>query len=162
MSAPLYKITATRNSGETEALSAYQGQVLLIVNTASKCGFTYQYEGLQHLYSTFGPQGFQVLAFPCDQFGHQEPGSDTEIAGFCSTRFGVEFPLFSKIDVNGPATHPVYAYLKHAAPGLLGTTNIKWNFTKFLVGKSGDVLKRYGPTVKPEAIAPDIQAALAR
>ncbi|MCU7554228.1 glutathione peroxidase [Alteromonas sp. ASW11-19] len=161
MSTSLYEITATRNSGETESMSAYQGQVLLIVNTASECGFTYQYEGLQSLYDTFNKQGFQVLAFPCDQFGHQEPGSDEEIASFCTARFGVEFPLFSKIDVNGPDTHPLYAYLKQAAPGLLGTTNIKWNFTKFLISKSGDVIKRYGPTVKPDKLDADIRATLA-
>lgn len=156
----IYSHNAIRNNGSEESLSDYKGNVLLIVNTASKCGFTYQYEGLEKLYNRFKDRGFAVLAFPCDQFGHQEPGSDEEIAGFCSGSFGVTFPLFKKTEVNGDNTHPLYVTLKNEAPGLLGTRNIKWNFTKFLVDAQGKVVRRYGPTTKPEAIAADIEACL--
>ncbi|MCG8497225.1 MAG: glutathione peroxidase [Enterobacterales bacterium] len=146
----------TLNNGEQTTLEQYKGKVLLIVNTASKCGFTPQYEGLETLYKKFRDKGFEILGFPCDQFGHQEPGSDEDIAQFCSLNFGVSFPLFKKTNVNGPDANPLFEELKHAAPGLLGTKRIKWNFTKFLVTDQGKVLKRYAPTVKPEAIEKDI------
>ena len=131
------------------------------MNTASKCGFTPQYEGLQKLHETYADQGFAVLGFPCDQFGNQEPGSDDEIAGFCERNFGVTFPLFAKVDVNGGQAHPVFRWLRSERGGLLGN-KIKWNFTKFLVGRDGTVLGRYAPTTKPERIAADIEAALER
>ena len=152
----LYEHPITLNNGEQTTLEQYKGKVLLIVNTASKCGFTPQYEGLETLYKKFRDKGFEILGFPCDQFGHQEPGSDEDIAQFCSLNFGVSFPLFKKTNVNGPDTNPLFEELKHAAPGLLGTKRIKWNFTKFLVTDQGKVLKRYAPTVKPEAIEKDI------
>lgn len=129
---------------------------MLIVNTASKCGFTPQYEGLETLYKKYHDNGFEILGFPCDQFGHQEPGSDEDIAQFCSLNFGVSFPLFKKTNVNGPDANPLFEELKKEAPGLLGTKRIKWNFTKFLVDAQGKVIKRYAPTVKPEAIEKDI------
>jgi len=157
----IYDLTATLNNGKDKKLSAYKGKVLLIVNTASKCGFTPQYEGLQKLYGQFHGQGFEVLAFPCDQFGHQEPGSDDDIKSFCDLNYGVEFPLFSKIDVNGANEHPLYKFLKDEKGGLLGDS-IKWNFTKFLVDKSGKVVERYAPTTPPERIAPDIEKLLAK
>jgi glutathione peroxidase len=156
----IYDITAQRNAGETQSLRDYKGQVLLIVNTASQCGFTPQYEGLQALQSRFGSQGFAVLAFPCDQFGHQEPGSDAEIRGFCETRFAATFPLFAKIDVNGPKAHPLFVHLKSKQGGGLLGSAIKWNFTKFLVGRDGNVLDRFAPTTSPSAIAPKIEALL--
>ena len=156
----LYDFEMPRNNGEVEHLSAYKGQVVLVVNTASKCGFTPQYDGLQNLYDQYKAQGFAVLAFPCDQFGHQEPGDDAQIQEFCSLNFNVNFPLFKKIEVNGQGTAPVYEYLKNAAPGLLGSKAIKWNFTKFLVDTNGNVVKRYGPNTKPEAIKGDIEALL--
>ena len=152
----LYEHPITLNNGEQTTLEQYKGKVLLIVNTASKCGFTPQYEGLETLYKKFRDKGFEILGFPCDQFGHQEPGSDEDIAQFCSLNFGVSFPLFKKTNVNGPDANPLFEELKHAAPGLLGTKRIKWNFTKFLVTDQGKVLKRYAPTVKPEAIEKDI------
>ncbi len=157
----LYDLNATDVTGSPVALSRFKGRVLLIVNTASKCGFTPQYEGLEALQSRFHERGFDVLGFPCNQFGHQEPGSDSDIAEFCSTRFSTSFPLFSKIEVNGPNAHPLYQYLKKQAPGVLGTEAIKWNFTKFLVDGQGKVVKRYGSQTKPEAIAADIEALLA-
>jgi glutathione peroxidase len=147
----IYELEATRNGGKVEPLSAYRGKVLLIVNTASQCGFTPQYQGLQALYRAHRDQGLEILGFPCDQFGHQEPGSDTEIATFCERNFGVTFPLFAKIEVNGNGTHPVFAHLKRAAPGLLGQA-IKWNFTKFLVDREGRVVKRYAPSTPPEKL----------
>jgi glutathione peroxidase len=146
--------------GETRTLRDYAGKALLIVNVASKCGFTPQYAGLEALQKQFGPRGFEVLGFPCDQFGHQEPGDEAEIKSFCTLNYGVSFPMFAKIEVNGPGAHPLYRALKKAAPGLLGTEAIKWNFTKFLVGRDGRVLKRYAPNDKPEAIAADIEKAL--
>ena len=152
----IYDFTAERMDGSSQAFSDLQDKVLLIVNTASKCGFTPQYEGLETLYKKFRDKGFEILGFPCDQFGHQEPGSDEDIAQFCSLNFGVSFPLFKKTNVNGPDANPLFEELKHAAPGLLGTKRIKWNFTKFLVTDQGKVLKRYAPTVKPEAIEKDI------
>ena len=162
MSNDLYQFHATLNNGDDIDFSQYQGQVLLIVNTASKCGFTPQYDGLQNIYSQFKHRGFQVLGFPCDQFGHQEPGNDAEIAQFCSLTFNVDFPLFKKIEVNGSNTAPIYQYLKTAAPGVLGTKGIKWNFTKFLVDKSGKVIKRYAPTTKPQELVDDIEHLLSQ
>jgi glutathione peroxidase len=157
----LYDITARTNAGTEESLARYRGQVLLIVNTASRCGFTPQYAGLQALQERFGVEGFSVLAFPCDQFGHQEPGSDAEIRTFCETSYRTTFPLFAKIEVNGPKAHPLYAFLKGEKGGLLGSA-IKWNFTKFLVGRDGAVLERFPPQTSPEAIAPKVTAALKR
>ena len=151
----LYDFSATLNSGEVCALSEFRGKVLLIVNVASKCGFTPQYEGLQGLYETFGPRGFAVLGFPCDQFGHQEPGADAEIAAFCRLNFGVTFPLFAKIEVNGAGAHPLYRWLKQQKGGFLGS-RIKWNFTKFLVDRAGPSAGAFAPTVRPERIAQNI------
>ncbi|WP_426566653.1 glutathione peroxidase [Angustibacter sp. McL0619] len=155
----LTDFTARSIDGSDVDLSTFSGEVVLVVNTASQCGFTPQYQGLQELHDTFGGQGFSVLGFPCDQFGGQEPGDEAEIAQFCERNFGVTFPLFSKVDVNGPQAHPVFAWLRTEKGGLLGD-KIKWNFTKFLVGKDGQVIDRYAPTTKPEAIADDIRAAL--
>ena len=156
----LYEHAITLNNGEQTTLEQYKGKVLLIVNTASKCGFTPQYEGLESLYNKYNDKGFEILGFPCDQFGHQEPGSDEDIAQFCSLNFGVSFPLSKKTNVNGPDANPLFEELKNEAPGLLGTKRIKWNFTKFLVNAQGKVLKRYAPTVKPEAIEKDIAKLL--
>lgn len=158
--ATVYDFTARSVEGQDRSLADYKGKVLLVVNVASECGFTPQYEGLEALHRKFKDRGFAVLGFPCNQFGGQEPGSEDQIKGFCETRFGVTFPLFAKIEVNGAGTHPLYEFLKSAEPGLLGTEAIKWNFTKFLVGKDGNVLKRYAPPTKPEAIARDIETAL--
>ncbi|GFD77464.1 glutathione peroxidase [Tenacibaculum sp. KUL118] len=152
----LYAHPVTLNTGEQTTLEQYKGKVLLIVNTASKCGFTPQYEGLEALYKKYKDKGLEVLGFPCDQFGHQEPGSDDDIAQFCSLNFGVSFPLFKKTIVNGHDANPLFEALKEQAPGLLGTKRIKWNFTKFLVTSDGKVLKRYAPTIKPSAIEKDI------
>ncbi|MEP7703710.1 glutathione peroxidase [Paraglaciecola sp. 25GB23A] len=162
MTNKLYDFNLTLNNGQDTTLEPYQGKVLLIVNTASKCGFTPQYEGLQSLYSDLKDKGLVVLGFPCDQFGHQEPGSDSEIEQFCSLKFNVDFPLFKKIDVNGAQASPLFTFLKDEAPGLLGSKGIKWNFTKFLVSKSGKVVKRYASTTKPEDIRSDIEAQLAK
>ena len=158
----LYDIEVTTIAGENERLAAYAGKALLIVNVASKCGFTPQYEGLEALYRDKKDKGFAVLGFPCDQFGHQEPGNEEEIRNFCSLTYDVSFPMFAKIEVNGPATHPLYKYLKHAAPGVLGTEAIKWNFTKFLVDPSGRVVARYGSIDKPETLARHIEGVLPR
>ena len=152
--------SAVLASGEPQDLNDYQGKVLLIVNTASKCGFTPQYTGLESLHQTYGERGFSVLAFPCNQFGGQEPGSEEEIQSFCDLNYQTSFPLFSKIEVNGAISHPLYAHLKEQAPGVLGSKRIKWNFTKFLVNQEGEVVKRYAPSTKPEAIASDIEALL--
>ena len=152
--------SAALANGEPKDLSDYQGKVLLIVNTASKCGFTPQYTGLESLHQTYGERGFSVLAFPCNQFGGQEPGSEEEIQSFCDLNYQTSFPLFSKIEVNGATSHPLYAHLKEQAPGVLGSKRIKWNFTKFLVNQHGEVVKRYAPSTKPEAIASDIEALL--
>jgi|SRR5690242_15618280 len=146
--------------GSDVNLSAYAGKVLLIVNTASKCGFTPQYEGLEALHRRYAERGFEVLGFPCNQFGHQEPGDAAEIASFCSLTYDVTFPLFAKIDVNGDGADPLYAELKRQAPGLLGSKAIKWNFTKFLVDRTGKVVARYAPPTKPEEIAADIEKLL--
>jgi glutathione peroxidase len=157
----VFDFTAASLAGQPVNLAQYQDKVLLIVNTASACGFTPQYAGLEKLYKRFHAQGFEVLAFPCNQFGAQEPGTHDEIGAFCETRFGVTFPLFAKIDVNGAAAHPLYRHLKKTAPGVLGTEAIKWNFTKFLVRRDGTVAHRYAPTTKPEEIADDITALVA-
>jgi len=146
--------------GTPADLSAYAGKVLLIVNTASKCGFTPQYEGLEALHRELGPRGFEVLGFPCNQFGAQEPGDAAEIANFCSLTYDVTFPLFAKIDVNGGNADPLFEKLKEEAPGLMGSKSIKWNFTKFLVDRNGKTIKRYAPTTKPEEIKADIEALL--
>jgi glutathione peroxidase len=146
--------------GSTADLSAYAGKVLLIVNTASKCGFTPQYEGLEALHRDLAGRGFEVLGFPCNQFGGQEPGDAAEIANFCSLSYDVTFPLFAKIDVNGGSADPLFEKLKEEAPGLMGSRSIKWNFTKFLVDRSGKTIKRYAPTTKPEEIRADIEALL--
>lgn len=157
----VYEYSARTIDGAEQPLSAYRGRALLIVNVASKCGFTPQYAGLEALYRKFDGRGLTVLGFPCDQFGHQEPGDEAEIKSFCSLNFGVSFPLFAKIHVNGPDTHPLYGYLKAARPGLLGLQAIKWNFTKFLVDRGGEPLKRYAPADKPESLEADIETALA-
>ncbi|GAA6183184.1 MULTISPECIES: glutathione peroxidase [Alteromonadaceae] len=156
----IYDFQMPMNNGEIKELSDYKGKVLLIVNTASKCGFTPQYDGLQSLYTKYKSQGLEILGFPCDQFGHQEPGSDSEIEQFCSLNFNVDFPLFKKSDVNGKDASPLYEFLKAEAPGVLGSKSVKWNFTKFLVNKEGKVLARYAPKTKPEAIQKDIEALL--
>jgi len=157
----LFNIEAKRLDGTDTTLEAFRGKVLLIVNVASKCGFTPQYTGLEALYEEYREQGFEVLGFPCNQFANQEPGDEQAIANFCSTTYDVSFPMFSKIDVNGEHAHPLFQYLKSEKSGLLGTGGIKWNFTKFLVGKNGEVIKRYAPTDKPEKLRSDIEAALA-
>ena len=157
---PLYELSAEQLSGGTQSLADYAGRVLLIVNTASNCGFTPQYAGLESLYQRYQARGLTILGFPCNQFGAQEPGNAAEIASFCETHYGVSFPLFAKIDVNGEHAHPLFRYLKKAAPGLLGSEAIKWNFTKFLINRDGEVVKRYAPTLAPEAIAKDIEALL--
>jgi glutathione peroxidase len=146
--------------GKPVALRTYAGKVLLIVNTASKCGFTPQYEGLEALYQKYRDKGLVVLGFPCNQFGEQEPGSAEEIGSFCQKNYGVSFPMFEKIDVNGDAAHPLYRWLKTSAPGLLGSERIKWNFTKFLLDRNGKVVERYAPVTKPEDLAKDIEALL--
>jgi glutathione peroxidase len=156
----LSDFTARSITGDELPLSRYAGQVVLVVNTASQCGFTPQYEGLETLYETYEPRGLVVLGFPCDQFGHQEPGDEAAIDDFCKLNFGVTFPLFSKIDVNGSTAHPLYRWLREERSGILGDA-IKWNFTKFLVGRDGAVLARYAPTTTPDKIAGDIEAALA-
>ena len=152
----LHDFTATSLTGTETDLSQFKGKAVLVVNTASKCGFTPQYEGLEKLYEEYQDKGLVVLGFPCDQFGHQEPGDAAEIRRFCARTYDVTFPMFSKIEVNGPGAHPLYDHLKEARPGLLGSTAIKWNFTKFLVGADGVVLARYAPTDTPEQVERDI------
>jgi glutathione peroxidase len=159
MSKNIYDFNVKTIDGQEVSLSQYQGKVLLIVNVASKCGFTPQYKGLEQMYEEFKGE-VQVLGFPCNQFGKQEPGDAEEIKNFCSLTYDVKFPLFEKIDVNGPQAHPLYEYLKNAKPGLLGTEAIKWNFTKFLVNRQGEVVKRYAPTDTPESIKKDLAAYL--
>ena len=156
----VHDYSAKTIDGEDRKLSDYQGKVMVIVNTASKCGFTPQYQGLETVFREFRSRGLVVLGFPCDQFGHQEPGDETEIKKFCSLNYDVSFPMFSKVDVNGDHAHPLFKYLKDEAPGLLGSRGIKWNFTKFLVDKSGQVVKRYGSMDKPESIVKDIERLL--
>ncbi len=155
----VYDFFVQLGNGKEKSLRDYKGKVLLIVNTASECGFTPQYQGLQELYERYKSKGFEILAFPCDQFGHQEPGSDKQIQSFCQTNYGVTFPIFSKIDVNGRNADPLYTFLKSKQGGLLGD-NIKWNFTKFLVDKNGEVVDRYSPQTTPVRIAPDIEKLL--
>ncbi|MCG9737764.1 glutathione peroxidase [Shewanella insulae] len=154
----IYDFSLTRIDGSTQSMADYKDKVLLIVNTASKCGFTPQYQALQALYEQFGTERFAVLGFPCNQFGQQEQGDESEISQFCELNFGVSFPLFAKIEVNGDQTHPLYRYLKREAKGLLGSESIKWNFTKFLVDGNGRVLERFAPTTKPESLAEKIAA----
>lgn len=156
----LYDFEALSIDGKSVSLDQYRGKPLLIVNTASACGFTPQFGGLEKLHQTYGHRGLVVLGFPCNQFGSQDPGSNDEIAGFCQRNFGVTFPMMSKIDVNGAEAHPLYQWLSAEAPGLLGSKAIKWNFTKFLVGKDGRVIKRYAPQDAPEKLAKDIEEAL--
>ncbi len=160
MSEKIYGIPVKTIDGTETTLEQYRGKVLLVVNTASRCGFTPQYEGLNALYKKYRERGLVVLGFPCNQFGAQEPGSEAEIKSFCDLNFHTEFPLFAKIDVNGKHAHPLYALLKSEAPGILGTEAIKWNFTKFLIGPNGQVLKRYAPQDTPESLAKDVEAAL--
>jgi glutathione peroxidase len=155
----IYDFTATSLAGDDVPLKRFEGQVLLIVNTASACGFTPQYKGLEALQQTLAPRGFSVLGFPCNQFGSQEPGDATQIEQFCSVNYGVSFPMFAKIDVNGNDAHPLYQYLKNAKSGLLGSA-IKWNFTKFLVDRSGKVVARHAPTTKPEGLVREIEGLL--
>jgi glutathione peroxidase len=156
----IYSFSAQSLAGEPVPLDRYAGKVLLIVNTASECGFTPQYAGLQKLYEDLSARGLVVLGFPCNQFGKQEPGDATQIGSFCEQNYGVTFPMFEKIDVNGANAHPLYHWLTEEAPGLLGLEAIKWNFTKFLVDREGNVVKRYAPVTKPEAIAADIEKLL--
>ena len=156
----LYTFSARTLGGEAVSLDRYRGKVLLIVNTASECGFTPQYAGLQQLHERFGARGLEVLGFPCNQFGKQEPGDAAQIGSFCEKNFGVTFPMFEKVDVNGADAHPLFRYLTGEARGLFGTKSIKWNFTKFLVDRQGNVVKRYAPKTKPEEIAGEIEALL--
>lgn len=157
----IYEFSGKNIKGEDVPLSNYKGKVLLIVNTASKCGFTPQYKGLESLYKEYQGKGLEILGFPCNQFGKQEPGNADDIGEFCELNFGVTFPLFDKIEVNGPNTHPLYEYLKKEAPGLLGSGAVKWNFTKFLVDGSGRVVKRFAPTDTPEKIEKHVAKLLA-
>lgn len=158
--ASVYEFSATRLDGGEERLERWRGEALLIVNTASKCGFTPQYAGLEALHRELAPRGFAVLGFPCNQFGSQEPGDAAAIGGFCKDNYGVSFPMFAKVEVNGDGAHPLYKYLKAEKPGLLGLRGIKWNFTKFLVDRAGRVVARFGPMRKPEAIAGEVRALL--
>jgi len=159
MADSIYDLSFTANTGEDVSLKQYEGKPLLIVNTASKCGFTPQYKGLQEMYADLGPEGLVVIGFPCDQFAHQEPGDDEQIKDFCEVNYGVSFPLSTKVDVNGSNTHPVFAYLKEKAGGLLGS-GIKWNFTKFLVSPDGTTVKRYAPKTDPEMVRMDAEQML--
>jgi glutathione peroxidase len=156
----VYDFTANSLDGKPVSLRDYTGQVLLIVNTASKCGFTPQYEGLEAMYQKYRDQGLAVLGFPCNQFGAQEPGTADEIGSFCQKNYGVSFPMFEKIEVNGEGTHPLYRWLKSSAKGLLGSEAIKWNFTKFLVDRQGNVVDRFAPTTKPEDLKSNVEALL--
>lgn len=156
----IYDLTARTLEGDERGFEQFRGKVLLVVNVASRCGFTPQYSGLEALYRRYRDRGFEVLGFPCDQFGNQEPGDDAQIREFCSTSYDVSFPMFAKIEVNGSGAHPLYVELKQSAKGVLGTESIKWNFTKFLVDRSGTVIKRYAPQDKPESLAADIEALL--
>jgi glutathione peroxidase len=156
----VYSFSAMALDGNDVPLSDYKGKVLLVVNTASKCGFTPQYKGLEELYGQFKDRGLVVLGFPCNQFGAQEPGTEAEIAQFCEVNYGVTFPMFAKIDVNGAETHPLYKFLKGEQSGILGTEGIKWNFTKFLVNRQGEVVERYAPSTTPAELAPAIEKLL--
>ena len=158
----IYQFEAELLEGETKALADYKGKVMLIVNTASKCGFTPQFAGLEKLHEKYKAQGLEVLGFPCNQFGGQDPGTYKEIGAFCQRNYGVSFPMFAKVDVKGPEAHVIFRFLTREAKGVLGSRNIKWNFTKFLVGRNGEVLGRYAPTTKPDALEADIENALAK
>ena len=158
----IYQFEAELLEGETKALADYKGKVMLIVNTASKCGFTPQFAGLEKLHEKYKAQGLEVLGFPCNQFGGQDPGTNKEIGAFCQRNYGVSFPMFAKVDVKGPEAHVIFRFLTREAKGILGSRNIKWNFTKFLVGRNGEVLGRYAPTTKPDALEADIEKALAK
>jgi glutathione peroxidase len=160
MAADIYEFEVQTITGDKVRLGSYEKQVMLIVNTASKCGFTPQYEGLEELYEKYKDQGFVVLGFPCNQFGSQEPGSESDIAEFCQLNYGVSFPMFGKIDVNGTDADPLFKYLKKSQKGILGSEKIKWNFTKFLVNRDGKVIARFAPTVKPKDLTKDIEALL--
>lgn len=155
-----FDFTVRRIDGQALPLAGHQGQVLLVVNTASACGFTPQFAGLEELHRRYGPRGLVVIGFPCNQFGRQDPGSNDEIGAFCQKNYGVTFPMMAKVDVNGPAAEPLYRWLTTEAPGLLGTKAIKWNFTKFLIGRDGRVIRRYAPQDTPRRIEADIEAAL--
>jgi len=161
MSAPIYDFEVQTLDGETKTLAEHEGQVLLIVNTASQCGFTPQYAGLEKLHRELGERGLTILGFPCNQFGKQEPGDEAQIGAFCEKSYGVTFPMHAKIEVNGKGAHPLYRHLTRAQKGLLGSKRIKWNFTKFLVDRRGNVVERYAPATKPEAIKQDIEKLLA-
>lgn len=156
----IYDFSAEKLEGGEQSLADYRGKVVLIVNTASKCGFTPQFDGLEKVFEQYNSQGLVVLGFPCNQFAHQDPGSNSEIGEFCQRNYGVSFPMFAKIDVNGKDAHPLYKYLTKEAKGLLGSESVKWNFTKFLVGRDGNVIGRYAPTTKPEDMVKDIEKAL--
>jgi len=156
----VYDFNVNTISGEEVSLEGYKGKALLIVNTASKCGFTPQFTGLEGLYKDYKEKGLEILGFPCNQFLKQDPGSDSEISEFCSLNYGVTFPMFSKVEVNGGGTHPLYKYLKSEAKGLLGSEKVKWNFTKFLVNQKGEVVKRYAPNTEPKELISDIEACL--
>jgi glutathione peroxidase len=156
----IYDFSAEKLEGGEQSLADYQGKVVLIVNTASKCGFTPQFEGLEKVFEQYTSQGFVVLGFPCNQFAHQDPATNSEIGEFCQRNYGVSFPMFAKIDVNGKDAHPLYKFLTKEAKGLLGSESVKWNFTKFLVGRDGNVIGRYAPTTKPEDMVKDIEKAL--
>ena len=158
----VYDFEALQINGQSVALEKFKGKVMLIVNTASACGFTPQFAGLEALHETYGKQGLVVLGFPCNQFGAQDAGDNAEIAEFCQLNYGVSFPMMAKVDVNGAQAHPLWKWLTAEAPGLLGSKAVKWNFTKFLVGRDGQVIKRYAPTDKPESLKKDIEAALAK
>jgi len=160
MTADIYAFKVQTITGDEVKLGRYKNQVMLIVNTASKCGFTPQYEGLEALYAKYRDKGLVVLGFPCNQFGRQEPGNESEIAEFCQLNYGVSFPMFAKVDVNGDDADPLFKYLKKSQKGLLGSENIKWNFTKFLVNRDGKVVARFAPTVKPQDLAKDIEKLL--
>ena len=157
----LHDFTARQIDGQELALSTLKGRVVLVVNTASACGFTPQFAGLQQLHERYGERGLNVIGFPCNQFGGQDPGADEQILGFCQKNYGVSFAMMSKVEVNGPGAHPLFQWLTRSAPGILGTQAIKWNFTKFLIGKDGQVIKRYGSMDKPESLQADIESALA-
>ena len=156
----IYSFSAKDIKGQEVSMDDYRGKVLLIVNTASKCGFTPQFEGLQSLHDELGERGFEVLGFPCNQFMNQDPGNDDAISQFCSLNYGVSFPMFAKIEVNGDGTHPLFRFLKREAKGLMGSEKVKWNFTKFLVNREGQVVRRYAPTAKPADIRADIEKLL--
>ncbi|MBD7978784.1 MULTISPECIES: glutathione peroxidase [Pseudomonas] len=160
MSNALFQVPLITLDGQQKTLADFEAKAVLVVNTASQCGFTPQYQGLERLWQRYKDRGLVVLGFPCNQFGKQEPGSESEIATFCELNFGVSFPLFRKIEVNGAGTHPLYAHLKRQAPGLLGSQRIKWNFTKFLLSADGQSIKRFAPTTKPEALQGEIEALL--